>query len=219
MVKKTALFGLFLLFYIASATAQTSEFGVKGGIGASTLDATFNPVLSNSQNSSFKSIISYQIGGYYRYAFSDQLGLKGELLFARKGGKTENIVNGSFYQGQEVDLVPNPISNYYLNVPIAVSWFPVKHLELETGFEYGFLLNNRSDEQFYKMGKHDAGILAGIAWHFKKTFLSVRYVYGLTTVFRNQNMTTDSQMGLPNMVTNSKNRSLQVSIGFKLFGK
>ena len=113
MVKKTALFGLFLLFYIASATAQTNEFGMKVGVGTSTLDATFNPALSNSLNTSFKSIVSYQIGGYYRYAFSDQLGLKGELLFARKGGKTKGIINGEFYQGQYVDLVPNPISNYY----------------------------------------------------------------------------------------------------------
>lgn len=206
------------MLYVATATAQTNEFGIKGGIGNSKLDVTFYSTANNSFRPSYEAIIGYEFGGYYRHAFSKHLGLKGELLFARKGGKTK-LLDGTFYQGEWVAFTPSPISNYYLNVPLTVSWFPVKHLELETGFEYGFLLNNRNDEQFYKMGKHDAGLLAGVAWHFGNTFLSVRYIYGLTTVFQNQNISTVSAYSQSNMVTDSKNRSLQVSIGFKLFGK
>ena len=105
MVKKTALFGLFLLFYIASAIAQTNEFGIKGGIGNSKLDVTFYSTANNSFRPSYEAIIGYEFGGYYRHAFSKHLGLKGELLLCPERRKNQIARRDNFIRESRLLLL------------------------------------------------------------------------------------------------------------------
>lgn len=135
----------FFFFLLSSslAFAQKVNFGIYAGPSFSKLrlePRAALPIDVNIDPYDFKT--GFTLGGYYTWNFADNVGLRTELNFERKGGK-----NGL----QLSDGNGNPLPDYtirenfdYLQVPILFQLSAGKDfkMHIHIGYSFGYLLHN-----------------------------------------------------------------------------
>jgi len=176
-----------------------TEFGVKGGLNMSNLytdDADDENVL-----------FGFNAGVYATLPVSDFVAIQPELLFTTRGSKLE--YNNALAQGN-VKLKLN-----YIELPLLVRVNVTKNFNIHAGGYASYLVSAKStgdgDFEFEDQydtddfNKFDAGIAAGIGVDFNPISVGLRYNYGLTTIEKDGDDSSDL-----------KNSNLSLYLSYKL---
>ena len=177
----------------------TTEFGVKGGLNMSNLytdDADDENVL-----------FGFNAGVYATLPVSDFVAIQPELLFTTRGSKLE--YNNALAQGN-VKLKLN-----YIELPLLVRVNITKNFNIHAGGYASYLVSAKStgdgDFEFEDQydtddfNKFDAGIAAGVGLDFNPISVGLRYNYGLTTIEKDGDDSSDL-----------KNSNLSLYLSYKL---
>jgi hypothetical protein len=189
------ILSIFFILSILSVSAYAQ--GISGGVklGLNLANQTF-------KGSAFTTSPSFRpgihAGGYLTLMFSEHLGLQPEVLFSGQGYKSGN----------------STVSFNYINVPILVRFNVNKLLSFHAGPQVGMLMSAKND---YGSGTQD------IKDSYKGTDVSVA-VGGTIDIPFGLNFTLRFIKGLSDINDTPsdvvvKNYNLQVSVGYKLFGK
>lgn len=166
---KKLIFTLLLAVATTCCMSQIS-FGVKAGLNVNTIaienlpDKMFDP--------EFKSMVGFHGGFYARFKLSEKLAVSPELQFVQRGAKS----------GDETYTIN------YLELPVLLSYSPVKLISLEAGPSIGFNLGAKTKSGSLK-GVYDEsidlGATAGIRVNAtEKISLGARYYYGFSSISR-----------------------------------
>lgn len=177
----------------------TTEFGVKGGLNMSNLytdDADDENVL-----------FGFNAGVYATLPVSDFIAIQPELLFTTRGSKLE--YNNALAQGN-VKLKLN-----YIELPLLVRVNITKNFNIHAGGYASYMVSAKStgdgDFEFEDQydtddfNKFDAGIAAGVGLDFNPISVGLRYNYGLTTIEKDGDDSSDL-----------KNSNLSLYLSYKL---
>jgi len=176
-----------------------TEFGVKGGLNMSNLytdDADDENVL-----------FGFNAGVYATLPVSDFVAIQPELLFTTRGSKLE--YNNALAQGN-VKLKLN-----YIELPLLVRVNITKNFNIHAGGYASYMVSAKSTgdgdfefENQYDTGdfnKFDAGLAGGIGVDFSPLSVGLRYNYGLTTIVKDGDDSSDL-----------KNSNLSLYLSYKL---
>jgi len=176
-----------------------TEFGIKGGLNMSNLykdDADDKNVL-----------FGFNAGVYATLPVSDFIAIQPELLFTTRGSKLE--YNNALAQGN-VKLKLN-----YIELPLLVRVNITKNFNIHAGGYASYLVSAKStgdgdfefEDQYNTddFNKFDAGIAAGIGVDFNPISVGLRYNYGLTTIVKDGDNSSDA-----------KNSNLSLYLSYKL---
>lgn len=176
-----------------------TEFGVKGGLNMSNLytdDADDENVL-----------FGFNAGVYATLPVSDFIAIQPELLFTTRGSKLE--YNNALAQGN-VKLKLN-----YIELPLLVRVNITKNFNIHAGGYASYMVSAKStgdgDFEFEDQydtddfNKFDAGLAAGIGVDFNPISVGLRYNYGLTTIQKDGDDSSDL-----------KNSNLSLYLSYKL---
>lgn len=187
MKKITLLFLLVTLFTVNAAFAQDTRFGIKGGLNVATVGG-------DAENVSGK--LGLHIGGFAQIDINDLLKFQPELIYSMQGAK-----------GFDVDRIKHD----YINVPLILKVYPAKNgFNIQVGPQVGVLVRGKfASDDFSvdlknQMNNIDFAIGFGLGMDLGNVLADVRYNYGL-----NSTASEDAAGTFPN-------RTLQVSLGFKL---
>lgn len=159
-----ALAVLSLPLFAQNQKAQ-SEFGVKGGILFSNINA-----IDNNSNFEFEKKEGLTVGAYYKKR--DLLGPAGfqtEFLYQMKGA---NILMEHYEilpdegQGSKIEMTEayylNKEKLNYLTLPLLLTVRTTKFLELYAGLEFGYLLSYKSiRKETGEVNRFSAGVVSG----------------------------------------------------------
>ena len=149
-----------MCFAAFSLSAQL-RYGFKTGLNFARMDGPPEVSSAGADLESWKSVTGFHIGLSLSYAFTDYLGMRGELLYTKKGAKY-TFEGESFrifrYDGGLTNSTGNSrylinLNNAYLDLPILVygRW---KDLELSAGGYAGLLVQSVGDGSLsYRGGK------------------------------------------------------------------
>lgn len=171
MKKLVTVAGFFLLALTVNNTkAQMKNMvGVKGGV-------SFTSVTDlNGKNRT-----TGHAGVFYHHELNKSWCIQPEVLYAGAGQRFTNDL------GERRVLVTD-----YIQVPVMVQYFPIKHLFFEAGPQVSWLINAKAKDANqehsdvisvkYNYRKSDFGINAGAGVNINKNFgLYARYNWGLT---------------------------------------
>jgi hypothetical protein len=176
-----------------------TEFGVKGGLNMSNLytdDADDENVL-----------FGFNAGVYATLPVSDFIAIQPELLFTTRGSELE--YNNALAQGN-VKLKLN-----YIELPLLVRVNITKNFNVHAGGYASYMVSAKStgdgDFEFEDQydtddfNKFDAGIAAGVGVDFNPISVGLRYNYGLTTIEKDGDDSSDL-----------KNSNLSLYLSYKL---
>ena len=176
-----------------------TEFGVKGGLNMSNLytdDADDENVL-----------FGFNAGVYATLPVADFIAIQPELLFTTRGSKLE--YDNALAQGN-VKLKLN-----YIELPLLVRVNITKNFNIHAGGYASYLVSAKStgdgDFEFEDeydtddFNKFDAGIAAGVGVDFNPISVGLRYNYGLTTIEKDGDDSSDL-----------KNSNLSLYLSYKL---
>ena len=176
-----------------------TEFGVKGGFNMSNLytdDADDENIL-----------YGFNAGVYATLPVSDFVAIQPELLFTTRGSKLE--YNNALTQGN-VKLKLN-----YIELPLLVRVNITKNFNIHAGGYASYLVSAKStgdgDFEFENQydtddfNKFDAGLAGGIGVDFNPLSVGLRYNYGLTTIVKDGDDSSDA-----------KNSNLSLYLSYKL---
>lgn len=176
MIRKTIL-TVFLIFPFTLAMSQIS-FGVKGGMNLNRLVITNLP---DHVEYNTKSLFSYHAGVFSNIKLSDKFSLIPELQFIQKGYK---VIDNYATPSDEARYKIN-----YLEMPVMISYTPVKLLSIELGPTAGLNLgtrvvsdagSNSIDDLFEDF---EFGLTGGLRFNLNEKFsITGRYYYGLSTI-------------------------------------
>jgi hypothetical protein len=212
------VFILFGFFSTQSVKAQ-SEFGVKGGILYSHINAS-----NNNSNVVFGKKDGFSSGIFYKNPdLFGPIGFQAELLYQLKGTnyfiEKYEFIDPSDYSAEEyTQLLNTPKSYYrsdeilhYFTVPILLTLRTTKYLDIYAGPELGYLFsfkNNR--EKTGQMNRFSAGIAMGATLKLcDRTSLDFRY---------STDFTSFDTLG-KNSSTDMKNYGFSITIQQTLFRK
>jgi hypothetical protein len=176
-----------------------TEFGVKGGVNMSNLytdDADDENVL-----------YGFNAGVYATLPISDFIAIQPELLFTTRGSKLE--YNNALVQGNA------KFKLNYIELPLLVRVNITKNFNVHAGGYASYLVSSKvtgdGDFDFEEdfdtddFNKFDAGIAAGIGVDFSPLSVGLRYNYGLTTIVKDGDDSSDL-----------KNSNLSLYLSYKL---
>ena len=176
-----------------------TEFGVKGGLNMSNLytdDADDENVL-----------FGFNAGVYATLPVSDFIAIQPELLFTTRGSKLE--YNNALAQGN-VKLKLN-----YIELPLLVRVNITKNFNIHAGGYASYMVSAKStgdgdfefEDQYNTddFNKFDAGLAGGIGVDFNPLSVGLRYNYGLTTIEKDGDDSSDL-----------KNSNLSLYLSYKL---
>ncbi|SKC40753.1 porin family protein [Ohtaekwangia koreensis] len=186
---------LVLVFFVsAGAFAQGVSGGVKAGLNLA--NQTFS---GNGFTSSPSFLPGFHAGAYLTAMFSDHIGLQPELLYSGQGAKSGN---------EKYKLT-------YIAIPVLLRYNVNSVFSFHAGPQIGVLASAK-----YKVGSAsvdykdnfkstDVSLAAGVGIDLPmKLNFNFRFIKGLSDI----NSTDDSDVKV-------KNYTLQLSVGYKLFGK
>lgn len=187
-MKKTISLLILTILCVSLSTklyAQTTDFGVKGGLSI--------PSLTGDVNDNVKSRVAFHAGLFAEVSFSDMFSIQPELLYSSQGYK----------------FVDDKGINDYLNVPIMGKFYPIEGFHIEMGPQFGFLLSakekGKSRTQDVKEGykTFDFGLNFGTGYKLTdyNLLFGVRYNLGLTNVLKDNS-------------SKIKNGVFQISVGY-----
>ncbi len=186
---------------IITVKAQTFHFGIKTGINLSKETKTEVERQVQDFNKEFRK--GFHIGGIVTYSINKKWELEGNLMYSQQGYK-EHLFS------IENNRTIYSIRSNYINLPIAIKYYPLEHLYIEMGPQIGFLLSKKHKIQGegnitkyipLKPNHIDLSLFCGLGYNFSNNiFLEARYIHGLNNTYKN--------------VTLSQNRNIQFSIGY-----
>jgi len=195
-MKKKFLAVFTLAMAITSVSlAQGFHMGIKGG-------SNLLKIEDKSFKDEFK--FGYNLGAFAEINFNKKWGVQPEVLWSQSTYRTatdiDQIIPGS---KNDVDVKLN-----YLQIPLLLSYRPVKFLSLQAGPQFGILINE--DRTLLQNGgdafkKGDFSMLAGAQLNLGPIKAGARYVIGLTDI-----------NDLPNQ-EEWKNTGFQVYVGLRIF--
>lgn len=188
LIMKKIIFTAAAVFAFVFANAQDIKFGVKAGVGASTLSG-------DVENADAK--FSGHVGGFAEFKF-DKFAIQPEIQFSLQGAEWELYdywSEGDYYSSKiEANLV-------YLNVPIIAKYYVMDKVSVEFGPQIGILLSAKADYTYTNSGYYDYdvdssdenirddlktidfGLNFGGAYHLNKNMaVGLRYTLGLTDI-------------------------------------
>lgn len=186
---------------VISVKAQNFHFGIKTGINLSKETKTEVERQVEDFDNEFRK--GFHIGGIVTYSINKQWELEGNLMYSQQGYKEHLFSiknNRTIYS----------IRSNYINLPIAIKYYPLEHLYIEMGPQIGFLISKKHKIQGegnitkyipLKPNHIDLSLFCGLGYKFSNNiFLEARYIHGLNNTYKN--------------VTPSQNRNIQFSIGY-----
>src|SRR5205085_2348076 len=172
-MKKTILLATAItIMQLLNAQRNNVEWGIKGGINAA------NFKIEPSYNSDSR--IGFHLGGLAHIHIAEHFAIQPELMVSTQGADYGNDRKDKFT---------------YLNLPILAQIMFGEGFRLQTGPQFGVLLNARSTN-----GNSEADInknfnKADLAWSFGTGYLfnsgvgiDVRYNLGITDISKNNNL-------------------------------
>jgi hypothetical protein len=181
--------------FAAGAAAQGISVGVKAGINLANL--------TGDDAGDTKMKVGYHVGGYAKISLTEAFSVQPELLYNAVGAK---------------DSEDGFDSNYKLNyvtIPVMLGYSFGK-ISVQAGPQIGFLTSakvkvesgNDSGEVDIKdqLKGTDFGVNVGLGADFGKLNAAARYCIGLSSIVDSDNASV-------------KNGVIQLSLGYKLFGK
>ncbi len=179
---------VFSLISFAISYAQDTYYGPKAGGNISNFfysgdDPSFNDLS--------KMKFSSHIGGFVEFLFDDYLALQPELLFSIKGAR---------FIDEDNDFKSSRVMKY-LSVPVVGKYYITKHLDIELGPEFSYLLaakdvvldsdlqTNYGDEAasiniIDNLHKFDLGIVGGVGYFLDSgLYFSARYNIGILNTY------------------------------------
>jgi hypothetical protein len=194
-MKKVLSIFVVVFFYSVGACAQGISGGAKLGLNLA------NQTLSgNGYVASPSFLPGLHVGGYLTVMFTEHLGLQPELLYSGQGYKSGN---SSFKVN-------------YITVPVLIRFNVNDLISFHAGPQLGFLasakIKSGSDSQDVKdqVKGTDVGVAVGGTVDLPMGLnFTLRFIKGLSDIADDNNNGNFKQ----------KNYNLQVSVGYKLFGK
>ncbi|GEM_PF-700426 len=222
-----------LIFSISSASAQVS-FGVKGGIGVSTVS------LSDQLSESYTMDGRFTIhgGGFINYGFGGRFAIQADVLYSQKGGTLKdremillNLPDG----GQALGRLESEQNLNYLDIPIVFQYrFRGRSLTpyVSAGPQFSFGLGGKSTLKFdsdthpMQDPSQDINFGSANADDFKGFDFGISLGGGAELELTSGALTFDLRagLGLSNMdpqgrdAFGTKNRAFTFSIGYKFGG-
>lgn len=215
---KKLLLLLLLNVVICSGLLAQVSVGVKAG--GALVNNTYEGIgLFNEGSNSIKP--SYLAGLFASMPLSEDFGFQLEVLYSNKGFRVDEI---QFARHHNL---------HYLNVPIMLQYRVLDKLTVELGPEIGYLMDattNRSytislsgspsyEEQLLSSYKDlDVALNIGVGYSFSDRWLiNLRYNLGLYDISEDFTVSVFSQEE-PVLISGSTyNRSLQLSVGYRIF--
>ncbi|HEX8017209.1 MAG TPA: porin family protein [Flavobacterium sp.] len=177
----------------------TPEFGIKGGLNMSNLytdDADDENVL-----------FGFNAGVYATLPVSDFVAIQPELLFTTRGSELE--YNNALIEGNA------KFKLNYIELPLLVRINLTKNFNIHAGGYASYLVSSKVtgdgsfnfEEEFDtdNFNKFDAGLAAGVGVDFNPISIGLRYNYGLTTIVKDGDDSSDL-----------KNSNLSLYLSYKL---
>lgn len=177
----------------------TPEFGIKGGLNMSNLytdDADDENVL-----------FGFNAGVYATLPVSDFVAIQPELLFTTRGSELE--YNNALIEGNA------KFKLNYIELPLLVRVNLTKNFNIHAGGYASYLVSSKVtgdgsfnfEEEFDtdNFNKFDAGLAAGVGVDFNPISIGLRYNYGLTTIVKDGDDSSDL-----------KNSNLSLYLSYKL---
>jgi len=181
--------------FAAGAAAQGISGGLKAGLNLANMNG------DDVEDTDMK--IGYHFGGYAKIGITEAFSVQPELLFNAVGAKSSQ-------DGLDADYKFN-----YVSVPVMLGYSFGK-ISIQAGPQIGFLTSAKlkveggGDSQEVDLKDDlkgtDFGINAGLGFDFGKLNAAARYCFGLSNIVDNDN-------------ADVKNGVIQLSLGYKLFGK
>ena len=146
---------LFLGFVITQA--QETHLGLRIGINSAAMSGGIQ------ENSKYKPQSGFHIGPSFSYAFSDLMGIRGELIFSQKGSAFEYTgpsyftirKNAEFIATSGVRTMRMAINNNYLDIPLSFYTLFFEHLDVSIGAYASALVGSSVKGDIEYMGKRD----------------------------------------------------------------
>lgn len=181
---------------IASASmAQGFHLGIKGGANLLKID-------DKSFKDEFK--FGYNLGAFTEIDFSKKFGIQPEVLWSQSTYRTAGNID---------EVIPDSKSDFdvklnYLQIPILLSYRPVKFLSLQAGPQFGILIDE--DRTLLQNGgdafkKGDFAMLGGAQLNLGPLKAGARYAIGLTDI---KDLSNEGEW---------KSRGWQLYVGLRLF--
>jgi hypothetical protein len=198
---KKIVITLLMTTAVISVKAQNFHFGIKTGINLS--KETKTEVERQVQDFDKEFRKGFHIGGIVTYSINKKWELEGNLMYSQQGYK-EHLFS------IENNRTIYSIRSNYINLPIAIKYYPLEHLYIEMGSQIGFLISKKHKIQGegnitkyipLKPNHIDLSLFCGLGYKFSNNILlEARYIHGLNNTYKN--------------VTLSQNRNIQISIGY-----
>ena len=134
---------LFCLLLITSSIAFSQmKFGVKGGFNISTIVYDPDPTLDISP------MLSFHIGGFFEYAFEENLNFRAELLYSGEGGRLTGEAVREIVEDQGLENVDLEFRESYnfISLPLLLKYNHSSGVSLEAGPTANFLLAARTSQ-------------------------------------------------------------------------
>lgn len=186
---------------VITVKAQNFHFGIKTGINLSKETKTEVERQVQDFNKEFRK--GFHIGGIVTYSINKKWELEGNLMYSQQGYK-EHLFS------IENNRTIYSIRSNYINLPIAIKYYPLEHLYIEMGPQIGFLISKKHKIQGegnitkyipLKPNHIDLSLFCGLGYKFSNNILlEARYIHGINNTYKN--------------VALSQNRNIQISIGY-----
>ena len=192
-MKNTLLVLSLIIFTVLVAEAQKARIGLKGGLNFSNLDS----------DTDFDSKTGFHFGAYAEFGAAG-FSIQPEVLFSTKGAKIE-------FDGDDLKF-----NLSYIEIPILLKKSFAKVLNVHVGPQFGLLTKaelKSLDVAFDVKDETknlDISAVFGLGIDLPKGLnAGVRYALGLSEI----------EDPAPDDGTSIKNKTFQIYIGYKLFGK
>jgi hypothetical protein len=230
-MKKIYLSSLFIVATFSAVFSQSVSGGLRAGMNIANQNISIGS-LPQGVNATIPKLdpkIGFLVGGYLKIMISEKFGIQPEVVFSQMGynqNNTESISNGNL----TFNLNEKNIASFgYLSLPVMFRYNITENFNLQAGPQLGILLSasgtteisgapagsgiiNGSKTEDIKKGYSDIdfGGTLGLGVDFGKFNAGARYYLGLS------NLLKDVPSGFDIKGTNN---SIQVFVGYQLFGK
>ncbi|KQB43050.1 porin family protein [Flavobacterium aquidurense] len=191
-MKKIILSAIAVMAF-AYTNAQSTRFGVKGGLNLSTV------VGGDVEDT--KSLVGFHVGGFAEIKVVEKFFIQPELLYSAQGTKFD----GPF--GEDFDTKLN-----YLNIPVLAKYYIVEKFSVEAGPQLGILLSAKADGEDIKdyTRSVDFGFNIGAGYNFTDNLsIGLRYTIGLSPI---SDKDIDNE---DDYYDSAKNSNLALSLAYK----
>ncbi len=160
MIKIRNIATIFFLLFFASLQAQV-KYGFKTGLNFAKMSGPSEINDAGMSLESWKNVIGFHIGVSFSNKFTDNFGLRGELLYSKKGGEYKydgqsyrffNPSGGTIYSTGNSKYLIN-ISNAYLDLPV-IAYYRAGDFEFSAGGYVGLMVQSTGEGSLlYSGGK------------------------------------------------------------------